>query len=77
MLTVPVVVHVVHDGGAENLSDATVIDGIAQMNAAFANSGDFQSPDGYDTGIQFCLAQRDPQGLANTASSISSPPSRM
>ncbi|MBK7084331.1 MAG: hypothetical protein IPH53_06570 [Flavobacteriales bacterium] len=66
VLTIPVVVHVVHDGGAENLSDATVIDGIAQMNEAFANSGNFHSPDGYDTRIQFCLAQRDPQGLATT-----------
>ncbi|MBP6696618.1 MAG: HYR domain-containing protein [Flavobacteriales bacterium] len=66
VLTIPIVVHVVHDGGAENLSDATVIDGIAQMNEAFANSGNFHSPDGYDTGIQFCLAQRDPQGLATT-----------
>lgn len=65
-LTIPIVVHVIHDGGAENLSDATIIEGIAQLNAAFSNSGSFQTPDGADTGIRFCLAQRDPEGNATT-----------
>ncbi len=66
LITVPVVVHVVHDGGSENLPDATVIAGIAQLNDAFANAGPSFDPDGHDMGIRFCLAQRDPQGSATT-----------
>jgi len=60
--TLPVVVHIIHNGGTENISDAQVQQGIAQLNAAF-NAG-FGT--GSDTEIQFCLAQRDPNGQATT-----------
>jgi len=60
--TLPVVVHIVHDNGPENISDAQVQQCIAQLNAAFsANFGT-----GVNTDLQFCLAQRDPDGNLTT-----------
>jgi PKD repeat protein len=56
--TLPVVVHIIHNGGPENISDAQVQQGIAQLNAAFEAS----VGTGVNTEVQFCLAQRDPQG---------------
>ncbi|KAA3634601.1 MAG: hypothetical protein DWQ02_11165, partial [Bacteroidetes bacterium] len=35
--TIPVVVHITHNNGPENSSDAQVIAGIEQLNDAFAN----------------------------------------
>ncbi|MEM9919476.1 MAG: M43 family zinc metalloprotease, partial [Bacteroidota bacterium] len=58
----PVVVHIVHDGGAENISDADVLLGIDNLNEAFANTGYYDPSTGVDTRIQFCMASRDPQG---------------
>lgn len=65
-LIIPVVVHIIHDNGEENISDAVVEQGIADLNAAFANSGAYHIPDGVDVGIHFCLAQQDPDGLPST-----------
>lgn len=65
-LTIPVVVHIIHNGGNEDISDALVQQGIADLNAAFANSGAYNIPDGVDVGIHFCLAQQDPNGLPTT-----------
>ena len=62
--TLPVVVHVIHDGGAENISDAQVIQGIQDLNDAYANVGYYNPMTGVDTRIQFCMAQRDPDGNA-------------
>jgi hypothetical protein len=64
--TIPVVVHIVHDNGNENISDALVQQGIADLNDAFANSGAYQIAGGVDVGINFCLAQQDPDGLPTT-----------
>ncbi len=58
--TIPVVVHIVHNNGPENISDQQVFTAIEHLNQAFSNTGDFASDLGYYTGIQFCLAQRDP-----------------
>jgi gliding motility-associated-like protein len=51
---VPVVVHIIHNSGPENISNAQVSAAIANFNTNFVES------DG--TRIQFCLAQRDPNG---------------
>lgn len=64
--TIPVVVHIIHDGGAENISDTRVIAGIQHMNDAFANVGVYDPSTGVSTGIQFCLAKRDPSGAFTT-----------
>lgn len=63
---IPVVVHVVHIDGPENISDEIIQQGIADLNDAFANAGAYYSLDGVDTHIRFCLAQTDPQGLPST-----------
>ena len=60
--TIPVVVHIVHDGGAENISDAQVQQAINWLNQALANQGYFDQGSGADCGIQLCFAQRTPDG---------------
>lgn len=75
VLTLPVVVHIVHQNGAENISDAQVLTAIQHLNEAFANSGAYQSAKGIDTKIQFCLAKQDPagnltNGITRTLSSL-------
>lgn len=61
-LVIPVVVHIIHNNGPENISNAVVIQGIQDMNDAFANTGAYADPNGVNTGIQFCLAQQDENG---------------
>ncbi len=64
-LVLPVVVHVVHQNGPENLSDAQVETAIAHLNAAFAHTGYFaQQGAGSDVLVQFCLARQTPDGKA-------------
>ena len=58
--TLPVVFHVVHDGGGENLSEARITAGLRHANEAFANQGYYDPSTGVDTRIQFCLAARTP-----------------
>lgn len=60
--TVPVVVHIIHNNGPENISNAQVLNAIQQLNDAFSNSGVYQDPNGVNTNIQFCLAQQDENG---------------
>lgn len=64
--SIPVVVHIIHTGGPENISDAQVNQAISDLNNAFANSGNFQDEDGIDTGISFCLAKQDENGQFTT-----------
>jgi hypothetical protein len=61
--TIPVVVHIIHDNGVENLSDAQVQQAINWLNQALANLGNFNQGSGANTGIQLCLAQRTPDNL--------------
>ncbi|MBI1265879.1 MAG: T9SS type A sorting domain-containing protein [Cryomorphaceae bacterium] len=61
-LVVPVVVHIIHQNGDENISDEQVEIAIEQMNYAFANEGPYFLPTGIDTHIRFCLAGTDPNG---------------
>lgn len=61
--SIPVVVHIVHDqNGISNISNAQVYSALTHLNQGFANQAPFLNLDGVDTEIQFCLAQRDPQG---------------
>ncbi|MCC6413978.1 MAG: PKD domain-containing protein, partial [Saprospiraceae bacterium] len=66
VVTLPVVVHVIHDGGPENISDAQIILGIQQLNAAFTNTGYYDQNTGTDVMIQFCLALRTPNNQPTT-----------
>ncbi len=59
--SIPVVVHIIHQNGPENITDEQVFDGIQHLNNAFANIGFYNPNTGVDTEIDFCLAIRDPQ----------------
>jgi gliding motility-associated-like protein len=51
---IPVVVHIIHNNGPENISNLQVQTAISNINSMFVESDSMQ--------IQFCLAQRDPFG---------------
>jgi gliding motility-associated-like protein len=61
VITLPVVVHIIHENGLENISDAQVLTGIQQLNEAFANQAYYDQGTGSNTMIQFCLARRTPE----------------
>ncbi len=52
---IPTVVHIIHNNGAENISDEQVMDAIVQANIQLAGG-----EGGFDTKIQLVLAKRDP-----------------
>src|SRR5579872_5866931 len=58
-IVLPVVVHIIHNNGPENISDVQVQTAIQHLNEAYANTGYYDPSDGVTTNIQFCLAQRD------------------
>lgn len=70
VVTVPVVVHVIHNGDAygnnENITDEQVLSQIQVLNQDYrrlAGTPGFNNhPDGADIELEFCLAQVDPQG---------------
>lgn len=65
-LTIPVVIHIVHSNGPENISDAQAIQAIDWLNNAYLNQAPYGSALGADAQIQFCLAQRDTLGNPST-----------
>ncbi|MFN5346289.1 MAG: T9SS type A sorting domain-containing protein [Bacteroidota bacterium] len=73
IITIPVVVHVVYNTAAQNISDAQVQSQIDVLNEDFRklNADASLTPSIFsavaaDCQIQFCLAQRDPNGNATT-----------
>ncbi|MCB0636910.1 MAG: hypothetical protein KDC54_09855, partial [Lewinella sp.] len=62
----PIVFHLVHQNGPENISDAQLATALDQLNAAFANMGYYDQGTGVMTDIQFCLARRNPDGNASS-----------
>ncbi|MBK8225634.1 MAG: PKD domain-containing protein [Flavobacteriales bacterium] len=67
--TIPVVFHIIHNNGPENISDAQVIDAVRILNEDFNKlNPDWPNvrPDFLplvaDVGVEFKLAKRDPQG---------------
>lgn len=63
LMVIPVVVHVIHSGGAENISDAQVISQINVLNEDYRKKmGTNGDGNGVDTDIEFCLARKDPFG---------------
>lgn len=66
---IPVVVHVFHQNGPENISDAQIKSEIAQLNKSFSRTNSdtgnvrpFFKDIAADAQIEFRLAQKDPQG---------------
>ena len=73
IITIPVVVHVVWNTNAENISDAQVFSQIDVLNADFRrNNNDANNTPSYfqnvaaDTEIEFCLANIAPNGSSTT-----------
>jgi hypothetical protein len=64
---IPVVVHVVHNNGTENISDAQINHQLEELNKHFSNYYLASAP-AVNTGIQFILANKDIQN--NTISGI-------
>lgn len=58
----PIVFHVIHENGIENISDSEIFSALQNLNDAFASTGYFSNTDGQDSGISFCLANLDPNG---------------
>ena len=60
---VPIVVHVIHLGGTENISEAQVLSQIQVLNEDFGKlEGTNGDGDGVDTRVRYCLANIDPAG---------------
>lgn len=66
---IPLVFHILHDYGTENISDAQILDQVKRLNEDFrkladdyANIPDTFKKDHADTKIEFRLAQLDPNG---------------
>lgn len=74
VISIPVVVHVIHNGdnvgSGENISDARVLSQITVLNQDFrkmANTNGYnEDAVGADVEIEFCMAQRKPDGTATT-----------
>lgn len=72
VITIPVVVHVIHNGDAvganENISNARVLSQITVLNQDFrkmlGTPGYNDNEVGADVEIEFCMAQRKPDGTA-------------
>ncbi len=64
--TLPLVVHIIHDNGAENLTDLIVQQGVQHLNDAFENVNYYDQGTGVDVQIAFCLAKQDPDGNPTT-----------
>ena len=73
IVTIPVVVHVLYNTAAQNISDAQVQSQIDVLNADYhkLNADQSKVPSAFagliaDVGVQFVLAKRDPSGNATT-----------
>ncbi len=73
VITIPVVFHIVYNTSAQNISDARIFAQLdvlnkdyARLNADAGNTPSVFQGVSANTNIQFCLAQRDPNGNATT-----------
>lgn len=61
--TIPVVVHIIHDSGSENISQAQIESQIQILNEDYGKiTGTNGDGNGVDTKVQFCLAKIDHNG---------------
>lgn len=66
VLTIPVVFHVIHQGGPENIPDSIITDALNDVNLRFAQQAPFNFPNGATVNIQLCMASVDPFGNPTT-----------
>ena len=71
LYTIPVVIHVIHEGEpigqGSNISDEQIFSAMTALNEDFRKiTGSNGDGDGVDVNIEFCLAVRDPEGNSTT-----------
>jgi hypothetical protein len=73
LINIPVVVHVIYNTSSQNVSDAQILSQLTVLNNDFRklNADRTATPSVFqalvaDAEVQFCLAQRDPNGNAST-----------
>ncbi|MCW3084267.1 MAG: hypothetical protein JWP12_1633 [Bacteroidetes bacterium] len=64
--TIPIVFHIIHQGGPENVADSTIIQSVNELNLRFQNAAPYTDATGHPVNIQFCLASVDPWGNPTT-----------
>lgn len=71
--TLPVVFHVIHNGGLENLSGNRILQSLEWVNKSLANEIPYGNPEGANVDVELCIANQDPQGnLTNGINRIAS-----
>src|SRR6185436_3348974 len=65
-LEIPVVFHIVHLNGPENVPDSVIAAGLNELNLRFQNAAPYFDSAGTDIQILFCLASVDPYGNPTT-----------
>ncbi len=63
LYTIPVVFHILHNNGNENIADSRIYQELVNLNEAYRNIGYFDQGAGIDMNITFCLASVDPDGF--------------
>lgn len=59
---IPVVFHIMHNNGPENVNDSLVQQSVDELNLRFQNAAPFFDSTGHLVNIEFCLATVDPHG---------------
>lgn len=62
IITVPIVVHVIHTGGQDNVAESQIMSQIDVLNEDYRAKAGSAGALGVDTKIEFCLAKLDPDG---------------
>lgn len=70
VLTVPVVFHVIHQGGPENIPDSIIIDAINDVNLRLSKQAPFNFANGAEVNFQLCLASVDHYGNTNSGITV-------
>lgn len=65
-LSIPVVYHILHQNGPENVPDSIIHQSLDQLNLRFQNAAPYTQNDGGVANIEFCLASVDPWGNPTT-----------
>ena len=65
-LSIPVVYHILHQNGPENVPDSVIMQSLNEMNLRFQNAAPFNNIGGGVANIEFCLASVDPWGNPTT-----------
>ncbi len=61
-LIIPIVFHIMHNNGPENIADSVVVNALTELNLRFQNAAPYFDSTGNPVNIQFCMASVDPLG---------------